>query len=102
MLTFFSFAGANSPSGEKAPENVVLLAAVQDVFRKSKLPVLSVVQSRLECASLTAIDFYLLCLILQGVSHQVVMAHHRMQCCTLAMAIKQKAKVRRHILFWAK
>jgi hypothetical protein len=74
---------------------VVLLAAVQDVFRKCKLPALSVVQSRLESASLTAMDLYLLCLILQGVSHQVVMAHHRMQCCTLAVTIKEKAKVGR-------
>jgi len=72
---------------------VVLLAAVQDVFRKCKLPALNVVQKRLESTTLTAMDFYLLCLILQGVSYQVVMAHHRMQCCTLAMAIKEKAKV---------
>jgi hypothetical protein len=72
---------------------VVLLGAVQDVFRKSRLFSLKVVQSRLESASLTAMDMYLLCLVLQGVSYQVVMAHHRMQCCTLALAIKEQAKV---------
>lgn len=94
LCAFLPLTGASSPSGLKAPENVVLLAAVQDVFLKCKLPALSVVQSRLESTSLTAIDLYLLCLILQGVSNQAVMAHHRMQCCNLAMEIKQKAKVR--------